>query len=160
VGWLAPPSGFDRRRRLIDASRSGDFNQSIGDALGKYRENTSPATRNYAPKEYWPSTGALRTVFYQAGKRLGAAAAVLLELIRDDDLRLFASIELAAALAGVPEPAITQMTQPNPTYARRFGRRADYVFDAGRARKSGRSQNAQSRRPAHSLSGVPLPASC
>jgi hypothetical protein len=115
------PCDFDRQRRLIDASRSGDFAQSIEDALGKYREDTSPATPNYAPKEYWPSTGAVRRVFYQAGKRLGSDAVVLLGQIPDDDLRLFASIELAAALAYVPGPAITQMKQPNPAHSRSFG---------------------------------------
>jgi hypothetical protein len=115
------PSDFDRQRRLIDASRSGDFAQSIEDALEKYREDTSPVTPNYAPKEYWPSTGVFRTVFYQAGKRLGAEASALLEQIPDDDLRLFASIELAAALAGVPCPVITQMKRPNPARSRSFG---------------------------------------
>jgi hypothetical protein len=108
------PRDFDRQRRLIDATRSGDFKPSIEDAIEKYREDTSPDTRNYAPKEYWPSTGAFRTVFYQAGKHLGSEAARLLEQIPDDDLRLFATIELAAALAGVPESSITQMKQPNP----------------------------------------------
>ena len=108
------PRDFDRQRRLIDATRSGDFEPSINDAIEKYREDTSPATCNYAPKEYWPSTGAFRTVFYQAGRRLGSEAAKLLEQIPDDDLRLFATIELAAALAGVPESSITQMKQPHP----------------------------------------------
>jgi hypothetical protein len=103
---------FDRQRRLIDATRSGDFGPSIEDAIEKYREDTSSATRNYAPKEYWPSTGAFRAVFYQAGRRLGPEAAKLLEQVPDDDLRLFATIEFAAALGGVPEPSITQMKQP------------------------------------------------
>jgi hypothetical protein len=44
-----------------------------------------------------------------------------LERISDDDLHLFAFIELAAALAGVPGPAITQMKQPNPPHSRSFG---------------------------------------
>jgi hypothetical protein len=108
------PSDFDRQRRLIDATRTGDFGLSIADALEKYREDTSPATHNYAPKEFWPSTGAFRTVFYEAGRRLGPEAAKLLEQIQDDDLRLFASIELAAALAGVPASSIRQMKQPRP----------------------------------------------
>jgi hypothetical protein len=43
------PSDFDRQRRLIDAIGSRDFARSIEDALEKYREDTSPATRNYAP---------------------------------------------------------------------------------------------------------------
>ncbi len=115
------PGDFDRQRRLIDAMRSGEFAQSIEDALEKYREDTSPDTRNYAPKEHWPSTGVFRTVLYQAGQRLGVDAANLLEQIPDDDLRLFASIELAAALAGVPRPRIIQMKQPNPPHSGSFG---------------------------------------
>jgi hypothetical protein len=115
------PADFPRQRRLIDAMRSGEFAQAIEDALEKYREDTSPDTRNYAPKEYWPSTGVFRTVLYQAGQRLGVDAASLLERIPDDDLRLFASIELAAALAGVPGPRAIQMKQPNPANSGRIG---------------------------------------
>jgi hypothetical protein len=108
------PRDFDRQRRLIDATRSGDFESSIEDAIEKYREDTAPATHNYAPKEYWPSTGAFRRVFYEAGRCLGSGAAKLLERVPDDDLRLFATIELAAALARVPASSITQMKQPHP----------------------------------------------
>ncbi len=114
------PREFASQRRLMDATRSGDFEPSIEDAMEKYREDTEPSTRNYAPKEYWPSTGAFRTVFYQAGKRLGAETAKLLERIPDDDLRLFATIELAAALAGVPAPMSIRMKQPRPPNAPRF----------------------------------------
>ena len=114
------PRDFDRQRRLIDASRNGDFAPSLEDAIQNYREDTSPATRNHAPKEYWPSTGAFRRVFYQAGKRLGSEAAKFLEQVPDDDLRLFATIELAAALAGVPGSSIRQMKQPRPLDSTKF----------------------------------------
>jgi hypothetical protein len=114
------PADFDRQRRLIDAMRNGEFALAIEDVLEKYREDTSPETRNYAPKEHWPSTGIFRTVLYQAGQRLGADAANLLEQVPDDDLRLFASIELAAALAGVPGPRVIQMKQPNPPHSGGF----------------------------------------
>ncbi len=110
---------FDRQRALIDATRQGNFGPSVEDALDKYREDTSPDTRNYAPKESWPSTGRFRTILYQAGKRLGAPAAELLEQIPDQDLRLFAAIELAAALSGVPESTITHRRQPNSPEALR-----------------------------------------
>jgi len=86
IMMAADPSDFGRQRRLIEAIRSGDFAQSIADALEKYREDTSPATRNYAPKEHWPSTGVFRTVFYQAGQRVGTEAVRLLDQIPDDDL--------------------------------------------------------------------------
>jgi hypothetical protein len=112
--FAGDPKDFPHQRRLMDATRNGDFGPSIEDAIEKYREDTSPETRNYAPKEYWPSTGACRTLFYQAGKRLGPEAVKLLDQIPDDDLRLFASIELSAALAGVPPSSITTRKQPNP----------------------------------------------
>jgi len=121
---MGDPRDFDRQRRLIDATRSGNFGPPIEDAIEKYREDTSPSTTNYAPKEYWPSTGTFRTVFYQAGKRLGPEAAKLLEQIPDDDLRLFATIELAAALAGAPGASIRQMKQPRPPNSSRFQRGA------------------------------------
>ena len=127
------PRDFDRQRRLIDATRSGDFEPSIEDAIEKYREDISPATRNYAPKEYWPSTGAFRTVFYQAGRHLGSEAAKLLEQIPDDDLRLFATIELAAALSGVPQSSITHMKQPNPPGSP--GSRGGRIVNAGSSQK-------------------------
>lgn len=108
------PGDFDRQRCIIDAARNGDFAPSIEDALNKYREDTSPETQNYAPKVFWPSTGAFRSVLHQAGRHIGSDAAKLLEQIPDDDLRLFASIELAAALSGVPASSITSMKQSRP----------------------------------------------
>jgi hypothetical protein len=157
--WQATPVISTASADLIDAVRSGDFAPSIEDALEKYREDTSPATRNYAPKEYWPSTGVFRTVFYQAGKRLGAEAVKLLEQIPDDDLRLFASIELAAALAGVPGPAITQTKQPNPPHSRSFGSGRIISSEAtGREGTDGPRMRSPDGRLI-SLSEVPLPAS-
>ena len=135
------PGDFDRQRRLVDAMRSGEFAQSIEDALEKYREDTSPDTRNYSPKAYWPSTGVFRRVLYQAGKRLGVSAAELLEQIPDDDLRLFASIELAAARAGVPAPRIIQMKQPNPLLGQVRERPVD-LFGGERTGRRGRPRNA------------------
>jgi hypothetical protein len=109
------PRDRDAQRRLMDATRSGDFAPSVEDAIEKYREDTAPTARNYAPKEYWPSTGAFRKLFYEAGGRVGSEAARLLERVPDEDLRLFATIELAAAQAGAPAASsIIQMTQPHP----------------------------------------------
>jgi hypothetical protein len=108
------PEDIERQRRLIDATQSGDFEPCIQDAMEKYEEDTAPDTRNYAPKEYWPSTGAFRSLFYQAGKRLGPEAVKMLERVPDDDLRLFAMIELAAALGGAPGASITRMKRPRP----------------------------------------------
>lgn len=108
------PKKLPRQLRLMEATRNGDFGPSIEDAIEKYRADTSPEAPNYAPKEYWPSTGACRTLFYQAGTRLGPEAIKLLEQIPDEDLRLFGSIELAAALAGAPAPSMINRKRPHP----------------------------------------------
>ncbi len=107
------PRYRDYQHALIDASRDGDFAAAIGHALDKYREDASRDAPNYAPKPDWPSTGRFRTIFRSAGKRLSPSAATLFERIPDPDLRLFAQIELAAALAGLPESSITQRRNPN-----------------------------------------------
>jgi hypothetical protein len=113
------PRDRDYQRALIDASRDGDFAASIDHALDKYREDTSPNAPNYAPKEDWPSTGRFRRIFYSAGKRLGSPAVDLLDQVPDPDLRLFAQIELAAALAGLPESFIVQRRRSTPPGAPR-----------------------------------------
>ena len=69
------------------------------------------------PDELTAKQNKNKQALYQAGQRLGVDAANLLEQIPDDDLRLFASIELAAAMAGVPGPRIIQMKQPNPPHS-------------------------------------------
>lgn len=133
-------SDIERGMRLIEARQSGDFEACIQDALDMYAEDTAPETRNHAPKEYWPSVGACRSVFYEAGTRLGSGAAELLPRVPDDDLRLFAMIELAAALAGVPAASINRMKQPHPPGSRRFqGRIVSVGSSAG---------STQSERPA------------
>jgi hypothetical protein len=87
----------------MQASEDGDFGPAIQHAIEKYREDAAPERPNQAPKEFWPSTSRFRSVLYKAGKQVGENAAVYLELIPDADVRLFAQIELAAALAGLPE---------------------------------------------------------
>lgn len=121
---MGDPADFDRQRKLIDATRRGEFGTLIEDAIELYRKDISSETRNYAPKEYWPSTGAFRTIFYEVGKQLGTEGTKLLKQIPDDDLRLFATIELAAALSGLPAASITQIKQSRP--------RDTSMFEGGR----------------------------
>jgi hypothetical protein len=90
-------------KAVMQASQDGDFGPAIQHAMEKYREDAAPERPNQAPKEFWPSTCRFRSVLYKAGKQAGENAAVYLNLIPDDDVRLFAQIELAAALAGLPE---------------------------------------------------------
>jgi hypothetical protein len=95
-------------RALLQGSQDGDFGPPIEHALERYREDIAAANPNRAPKECWPSTSRFRGILYAAGKRLGQDGAVYLDSIPDDDLRLFAQIELVAALAGLPELPGTQ----------------------------------------------------
>jgi hypothetical protein len=102
---LGSPRDFPYIKSLIQATRDGD----CGPPLGRYREDTDRSRPNQAPRECWPSTSAFRTILYGAGKRLGRDAAIYLDRIPAADLRLFAQIELAAALAGLPELRGLQM---------------------------------------------------
>ena len=88
---------------LMKASTDGDFGPPIEHALERYREDSSAGKPSRSAKEYWPSTCAFRRISHSAGKRLGRDAADYLDRIPDADLRLFAQIELAAAIAGLPE---------------------------------------------------------
>jgi hypothetical protein len=97
------PEDMPYLNALVQASRDGDFGPPIEHALEEYRQDTAPDSPNQAAREFWPSTCRFRGILFKAGKRLGSAAAVYLDRIPDADLRLFAQIELAAALAGLPE---------------------------------------------------------
>ena len=88
---------------MMQASKNGDFGPAIAHALEQYQEDTDPKSPNLAPKPVWPSTSSFRSILYQAGRQIGANAAVYLARVPEDDLRLFAHIELEAALAGLPE---------------------------------------------------------
>jgi len=102
--WMVGrPQDFPYLEALMKASRDGDFGPPIEHALARYRQDSAVDKPNPTAREYWPSTCAFRSILYSAGKRLGREAAVYLDRIPDDDLRLFAQIELVAALAGLPE---------------------------------------------------------
>jgi hypothetical protein len=102
--WMVgQPRDFPYMHALMKAITDGDFGPPIEHALERYREDSTPDKANRTAKEYWPSTCACRSILHHAGKRLGRDAAVYLDRIPDADLRLFAQIELAAALAGLPE---------------------------------------------------------
>jgi hypothetical protein len=116
---------FPYLRTLMQASQDGDFGPAIRHAIEKYQEDTAPERPNQAPKEFWPSTSRFRSVLYKAGKLVGQNAAVYLEAIPDADVRLFAQIELAAALAGLPElPGVQREYHHAPDGARRRMSRA------------------------------------
>jgi hypothetical protein len=97
------PKDFPYQKSLMRAAKDGDFEPAIQYALEHYREDTAPENPNTAPKEFWYSANSFRAILYRAGKLLGADATTYLDRIPDRDLRLLAQIELAAALAGLPE---------------------------------------------------------
>jgi hypothetical protein len=94
---------FPYLESLHQSSLDGDFGPPLEYALEKYRHDSDPKNPNRAPCEFWPSASAYRNILYRAGKRLGRDARAYLHRVPDDDLRLFAQIELAAALAGLPQ---------------------------------------------------------
>lgn len=110
-------SGDPRDRAYVmalhRASQDGNFAPALDEALHQYADDASPEHPNQAPKEFWPSTVRFRNILFAAGKRIGEAAGVHLAAITDKDLRLLAGIELAAALAGLPEmPSMQRQYRP------------------------------------------------
>jgi hypothetical protein len=92
------------------------FRESFDEALRLYARDTNPANPNQAPREVWPSAMEFRNILYKAGQHEGAAAAKYLIRIPDRDLRLFAQIEMIAAIAGLPQfggMAIPPKSLPN-----------------------------------------------
>jgi hypothetical protein len=108
------PRDFARQMELQRSSQQDDFGPSMDHALELYREDTDANSPNQAIKAFWPSACSFRRTFYGAGKRLGPNAANLLEDIADDDLRLLAQIEFAAALANLPALHETSMKRRPP----------------------------------------------
>jgi uncharacterized protein (TIGR03435 family) len=110
-----PPVFMMAGNRLIslpEAVRT-DFKEPFDAALRAYAVDTYERRPNDAPQECWPSTQEFRTILYKAGAHEGRAAIRLLDRIPDATLRLFAQIELAAALAGLPQIGGTSIT-PGP----------------------------------------------
>jgi hypothetical protein len=108
------PRHLKYQKLLTQASKDGNFAPVIELALERYREATAPDSPNHALKEFWPSTWCFRNILFRAGKLSGQSAAVYLDQIPDDDLRLFAQIELLTVLAGLPEFESVLWRSPNP----------------------------------------------
>lgn len=80
-----------------------DFEASFREAHASLAKDTDPEYPNRAHKECWPSAREYRHILFKAGQHQGAAAAKHLDRIPDPDLRLFAQIEISAAIAGLPQ---------------------------------------------------------
>jgi uncharacterized protein (TIGR03435 family) len=102
---IEQPSYILVGRRLIPIPEalSTDFKEAFEAALRAYFTDTDPDHPNDAPQECWPSAAEFRNILYKAGQHEGPGAVRHLDRIPDAALRLFAQIELAAALAGLPQ---------------------------------------------------------
>jgi hypothetical protein len=109
--FVGSPEDLPYIHSLIDAERDGNFGPAFEFAMEKHRGETRP---NFAPKEFWASTSAFRDVLLRAAKRIGPAASAFLDQIPDRDMRLFAGIEMEAALAGLPQLRSVTIHQPRP----------------------------------------------
>jgi hypothetical protein len=87
---------------IAEALATG-FEAAFRAAHESFAEDSNPESPNRAPKECWPSARDFRHILFKAGQHQGVAAAKYLDRISDPDLRLFAQIELCAALAGLPQ---------------------------------------------------------
>jgi hypothetical protein len=97
---------------LLEAEKTRDFSKPLEYAGARYREDSDSENPNNASKAFWPSGAMYQTIFYKMGKTLGQAAGLKVDSVPDAELRLFAQIELAAALCGLPE--LASMTHPMP----------------------------------------------
>jgi hypothetical protein len=98
---------------LQRASKDGEFGPTLDEALKQYAHDATPEHRNQAPKEFWRSTVRFRSILFCRRKADRQGAAVHLATIPDSDVRLLASLALAAALAGLPEmPAMQREYRP------------------------------------------------
>lgn len=95
--------GATTRLLPIPEALKNGFREPLAEAWRLYKRDTDPSNPNQAPRECWPSAMEFRNILYKAGQHEGRAAAKYLDRIPDRDLRLFAQIELIAAIAGLPQ---------------------------------------------------------
>jgi len=80
-----------------------NFEAAFREAHRSFAEDSDPENHNEGPKECWPSAREFRNILFKAGQHQGWEAEKHLDRIPDADLRLFAQIELCAAIAGLPQ---------------------------------------------------------
>ena len=103
--WKRDWTGFALGSQFfrIDDERNGDFKNSFEHALRSYARDADRARPNPYPRECWPSAEDFRVILYAAGRYDGESGARLLDRIPDVVVRLFAEIEFAAGIAGLPQ---------------------------------------------------------
>ena len=75
-----------------------------------YKTDTNADDPNTAPKAYWPSTNAWRTMLDRAAAISPEWAVSLLKDIPDDDIRNYDQIAIAEGMLGVPRGVLEVMT--------------------------------------------------
>jgi hypothetical protein len=85
------------------------FEQAFEAAHRLYQEDSAAANPNTAPQECWPSVNAFRNILYRAGRYEGSGAARRLSRVPEGSLRLFAQIEMLAALGSLPPIGYTSI---------------------------------------------------
>ncbi len=87
----------------ISEALATDFETAFQVAHESFAQDTDVESPNTAHKECWPSTREFCHILFKAGQHQASEAAKHLDRIPDPDLRLFAQIELCAAIAGLPQ---------------------------------------------------------
>ena len=98
---------MDFSAALVDGQQLKRFERAVKQAQAFLDDDLQD---NLAMKECWPSTQAFRRLMYSVGEALGEAGLKYLKQTSDSDVRLFAQIEFAAALAGAPQLSGTEST--------------------------------------------------
>jgi uncharacterized protein (TIGR03435 family) len=106
-----------------------NFDRAFTVALSAYAIDSDQRRPNTAPRQCWPSAMSFRSILYKAGIYEGRRAERHLARVPDAALRLFAQIELAAALAGVDQFGGTAMRQA-PEWPRPQPERDDTIDPA------------------------------
>ena len=92
---------FEYSLMLQAATESKDFSKAFQLAERSYSADTHPKPR-LGTKVHWPSARRYASLYCALGNSWGEAAEKDLARIKDEDLRFFAQIELAAGLVGLP----------------------------------------------------------
>ncbi len=75
----------------------------MSEAHYQYIEDLDPQKAQNAPRPFWPFCHAYKVAIHWAGEQLVADGEPLLAEIPDSDFVTLSTIELAAAMAGLPQ---------------------------------------------------------
>lgn len=106
------PDDMDYGWALLRAEKTRDFSEPLKYAHSRYRQDIDVKNPNTASKAFWPSGAMYQTIFFRMARAAGEEAALKIDAVPDAELRLFAQIEFAAGLCGMPE--LASMTQHIP----------------------------------------------